>query len=83
MLGFLFTMESLALSLGCDRTQLELAVQQSHPEAPAKVALLWAAQSQLGRLTMAELRGRCDELLANPLVIPSYPLYIMRVRPGA
>ena len=44
MLGFLFSMESLALSLGCDRAQLELAVRQSHPEAPAKVALLWAAQ---------------------------------------
>ena len=43
MLGFLFSMESLALSLGCDRTQLELAVAQSHPEDPSKTALLWAA----------------------------------------
>ncbi|MEO3804944.1 DUF5682 family protein [Nonomuraea sp. B1E8] len=77
MLGFLFTMESLALALGCDRAQLELAVQQSHPEAPAKVALLWAAHTQLGLLTMADLRARCDELLANPLVIPSVPQYIM------
>jgi hypothetical protein len=76
MLGFLFTLESLALALGCDRAQLELAVQQSHPEAPAKVALLWAAQSQLGMLTLAELRSRCDELLANPLVVPSFPLYL-------
>ncbi|MBB6346168.1 hypothetical protein FHU36_002677 [Nonomuraea muscovyensis] len=76
MLGFLFTMEGLALSLGCDRAQLELAVQQSHPEAPAKVALLWAARSQLGLLPLADLRARCDELLANPLVIPSFPLYI-------
>jgi Family of unknown function (DUF5682) len=76
MLGFLFTLESLALALGCDRAQLELAVQQSHPEAPAKVALLWAARSQLGLLPMAELRSRCDELLANPLVVPSFPLYL-------
>ncbi|GLW09654.1 hypothetical protein Misp01_47830 [Microtetraspora sp. NBRC 13810] len=76
MLGFLFSMESFALALGCDHTQLELAVRQSHPEAPAKVALLWAAQSQLGLLPMAELRSRCDELLANPLVVPSFPLYI-------
>ncbi|WP_440106682.1 DUF5682 family protein [Streptosporangium sp. H16] len=75
-LGFLFGMESLALSLGCDRTQLELAVRQSHPEAPAKVALLWAARTQLGLLSQAELRARCDELLANPLVIPSFPLYL-------
>ncbi|TMR99706.1 DUF5682 family protein [Nonomuraea basaltis] len=77
MLGFLFSMESLALALGCDRAQLELAVQQSHPEAPAKVALLWAARNQLGLLPLAELRSRSDELLANPLVVPSFPQYIM------
>ncbi|MFI7633025.1 DUF5682 family protein [Nonomuraea sp. NPDC049400] len=77
MLGFLFSMESLAISLGCDRAQLELAVQQSHPESPAKVALLWAARSQLGLLSQAELRERCDELLANPLVVPSFPHYII------
>ncbi|MFH8799013.1 hypothetical protein ACH4F6_05340 [Streptomyces sp. NPDC017936] len=76
MLGFLFSMESLALSLGCDRTQLELAVAQSHPDDPAKTALLWAAQVQLGTLPRAELRARCDELLDNPLVVPSYPRYL-------
>jgi hypothetical protein len=76
MLGFLFSMESLALSLGCDHAQLELAVRQSHPEAPAKVALLWAARSQLGLLPLAELRSKCDELLANPLVIPAFPQYM-------
>jgi Family of unknown function (DUF5682) len=76
MLGFLFGMESLALSLGCDHAQLELAVRQSHPEAPAKVALLWAAKAQLGLMTRGELRARCDELLANPLVVPSFPLYM-------
>ncbi|MFB4299244.1 hypothetical protein [Actinomadura sp. NTSP31] len=76
MLGFLFGMESLALSLGCDHAQLELAVRQSHPEAPAKVALLWAAKAQLGLMTRDELRARCDALLANPLVVPSFPLYL-------
>jgi Family of unknown function (DUF5682) len=76
MLGFLFSMETLALSLGRDRTQLELAVAQSHPEEPAKVALLWAAQLQLGRLSQADLRARCDELLASPLVLPAYPRYL-------
>ncbi|GAA0348293.1 DUF5682 family protein [Actinoallomurus spadix] len=76
MLGFLFSMESLALSLGCDHSQLELAVRQSHPEAPARIALLWAARSQLGLLPVAELRARYDELLANPLVVPSIPLYL-------
>lgn len=76
MLGFLFSMESLALSLGCDRTQLELAVAQSHPEDPSKVALLWAAQTHLGRLSRAELRTRCDDLLGNPLAVPAYPRYL-------
>ncbi|GIH14160.1 DUF5682 family protein [Rugosimonospora africana] len=76
MLGFLLTMESLALSLGCDRAQLELAVRQSHPEAPAKVALLWAARFQLGLLALADLRSRCDELLDNPLVVPAFPQYL-------
>ncbi|MFD4974759.1 hypothetical protein [Streptomyces sp. NPDC058424] len=76
MLGFLFSMENLALSLGCDRAQLELAVAQSHPEDPSKTALLWAAQVQLGTLSRAELRGRCDALLDNPLVVPAYPRYL-------
>ena len=76
MLGFLFSMEGLALSLGCDRTQLELAVAQSHPEEPSKAALLWAAQVQLGRLSRADLRTRCDELLGNPLALPVYPRYL-------
>jgi hypothetical protein len=76
MLGFLFSMEGLALSLGCDRAQLELAVAQSHPEDPSKTALLWAAQVQLGTLSRAELRTRCDELLDNPLVVPAYPRYL-------
>lgn len=76
MLGFLFSMESLALSLGCDRTQLELAIAGSHPDEPSKVALLWAAQVQLGRLSRAELRERCAGLLANPMVLPAYPRYL-------
>ncbi|MFF2008337.1 DUF5682 family protein [Streptomyces sp. NPDC058195] len=76
MLGFLFSMESLALSLGCDRTQLELAVGQSHPEESSKTALLWAAQVQLGGLSRAQLRARCDALLDNPLVVAAYPRYL-------
>ncbi|MGV9369968.1 hypothetical protein [Micromonospora tulbaghiae] len=76
MLGFLFSMESLALSLGCDRSQLELAVAQAHPEAPAKLALLWAARHQLGLLPLARLREQCAEMLANPLVVPAFPQYL-------
>ncbi|MFJ2093996.1 hypothetical protein ACIOEW_32770 [Streptomyces sp. NPDC087901] len=76
MLGFLFSMENLALSLGCDRAQLQLAMAQSHPREPSRTALLWAAQVQLGQLSRAELRSRCDELLGNPLVVPAYPRYL-------
>lgn len=76
MLGFLFSMESLALSLGCDRTQLELAVAQSHPEDPSKTALLWASQTQIGTMSRSELRERCDDLLTNPLALPTYPRYL-------
>ncbi|TXS50804.1 hypothetical protein [Streptomyces sp. t39] len=76
MLGFLFSMESLALSLGCDRAQLELAVAQCHPRDPSKTALLWAAQVQLGTLSRQELRERCDALLADPMVVPAYPRYL-------
>jgi hypothetical protein len=76
MLGFLFSMEGLALSLGCDRTQLELALAQSHPTEPDRTALLWAAQTHLGTLSRQALRERCDGLLANPLVVPAYPRYL-------
>lgn len=76
MLGFLFGMESLALSLGCDRTQLELAVAQSHPAGKPRTALLWAARTHLGQLDRADLRARCDELLANPMLVSAYPRYL-------
>ncbi|MEU8828116.1 DUF5682 family protein [Streptomyces sp. NPDC048636] len=76
MLGFLFGMESFALSLGCDHSQLELAVRQCHPETADKMALLWAATTHLGLTTRDELRSRCDELLANPLVVPAFPRYL-------
>ncbi|MEU8234350.1 DUF5682 family protein [Actinoplanes sp. NPDC048967] len=76
MLGFLVSLEALALSLGCDRRQLELAVRQSHPRAPMKLALLWAAQHQLGLLPLAELRARVGALLDNPLVVPAFPQYV-------
>ncbi|KLL12000.1 hypothetical protein FrCorBMG51_07830 [Protofrankia coriariae] len=76
MLGFLLTLENLALALGCDRAQLELAVRQSHPREPERTALLWAAQTRLGQLTPAELRARCDDLLTNPLVTGAFPRYL-------
>lgn len=66
MVGFLFGMEGLALSLGCDRTQLELALAQSHPTEPSRTALLWAAQTHLGTLPRTALRERCAEAARQP-----------------
>lgn len=76
MIGFLVTMEGLALSLGCDRSQLEIAVKQSRPGNPAKIALQWAARFQLGELTLEELRRNCDSLLDNPLSVAAFPDYL-------
>lgn len=77
MIGFLFTMEGLALSLGCDRAQLELAVKQSHPDGPAKTALQWAARYQLGELSLGDLRDRCESLLDNPMSVAAFPDYLI------
>src|SRR5262249_171233 len=76
MLGFLFSMEGLALSLGCDRTQLELAAAQSHPEEPSKAALLWAAQVQLAPPSPPDLPTPSDQLPRNPLALSVYPRYL-------
>ncbi|RMI44628.1 DUF5682 family protein [Streptomyces triticirhizae] len=76
MLGFLFGLEGFAVSLGCDRTQLELAVRQSHPSEPDRTALLWAAEHRLDLLPLPGLRERCAALLANPLVVPAFPRYV-------
>lgn len=75
-LGFVLTLETLALSLGCDRSQLDLAIAGSHPTEPERVALRWAVQVHLGVLTRGELRSRCQEILANPMLLPGYPRYL-------
>lgn len=79
MMGFIFTLESLALSLGCDRSQLLIAIRQSNDvEISAdKVGLLWSAQFLLGERSSAEIRGFFDEALENELLIPALPNYIM------
>ena len=63
MLQFIFTLESLALSLGCERSQLVIAVRQSAPVTtdPPKLALLWSAECVLRLRDVASLSGplRC------------------------
>lgn len=78
MLAFVFTLESLALSLGCDRSQLVIAIRQaSQLDVPAdKLGLLWSAQYLLGERSLSSIRAFFDEALANPLVVRALPSYI-------
>jgi hypothetical protein len=78
MLAFIFNLESLALSLGCNRSQLVIAVQQAGPvtDDPNKIGLLWAAELVLKLREVSSIRAFFDELLENPLALASFPSYI-------
>ncbi|MCI0647541.1 MAG: DUF5682 family protein [Chloroflexi bacterium] len=78
MLGFIFTLESLALSLGCSRSELLIAVGQAgQVEAdPAKMGLLWTAEWLLKLRPLEEIRAFFDHVLANPLLAPAFPDYL-------
>lgn len=78
MLAFVFTLESLALSLGCQRSQLAIAVRQSGPvtDDPHKTGLLWTAEWLLGLRAVETIRAFFDELLDNPLTVASMPAYL-------
>jgi hypothetical protein len=78
MLAFVFNLESLALSLGCSRSQLVIAVQQSGPvtEDPNKLGLLWAAEWLLALRRVEDIRAFFDGLLENRLALASFPAYV-------
>lgn len=76
MLAFIFTQEALAFSMGCQRSQLLIAVRQAAPEDPPKRALLWASQWVLGEKSESELRDEFTHLLGQPLLLPAFPDYI-------
>lgn len=78
MLAFVFTLESLALSLGSSRSQLLIAVQQTGPvtDDPNKIGMLWAAEVLLGLRTLDAIRVFFDHLLENRLALPSFPAYV-------
>lgn len=78
MLAFLFTLESLALSFGCQRSQLVIAVKQSGgvTEDPTKIGLLWSAEWLLGIRDINQIRAFLDEVLSNVLMLPTFPSYI-------
>src|SRR5262249_8204099 len=78
MLAFIFNLESLALSLGCNRSQLLIAVQQAGPvtDDPNKLGLLWSAEWVLGLRTVEQIREFFDRLFENRLAVASFPAYI-------
>lgn len=78
MLQFIFTLESLALSLGCERSQLSIALRQAAPVTvdPPKLALLWSAECALRLRDVASIRSRFDELIENELTLPALPDYL-------
>ncbi len=78
MLQFIFTLESLALSLGCERSQLVIAVRQGALVAtdPPKLALLWTAECVLRLRDVASLRSHFDALIDNELLLPTLPDYL-------
>lgn len=78
MLAFLFTLESLALSFGCQRSQLLIAVSQAGPgtEDPTKLGLLWAAEWLLGLRKPEHIREFLDRVLENEMLLPAFPAYV-------
>jgi hypothetical protein len=78
MLAFIFNLESLALSLGCNRSQLLIAVQQAGPvtDDPNKLGLLWSAEWVLGLRTVEQIREFFDHLFENRLAVAAFPGYI-------
>ncbi len=78
MFGFIFTLESFALAMGCSRSQLLIAVRQtgqSQPE-PGKLGLLWTAEWLLNLRTLEEIRAFFAHVLTNPLMMAAFPDYL-------
>ncbi|OUL18495.1 hypothetical protein BV378_36070 [Nostoc sp. RF31YmG] len=78
MLNFIFTLESLALSLGCNRSQLLIGVKQSSQglDDPAKIGLLWTTEWLLTLRKLEEIREFFDEVINNEMLIKSFPEYL-------
>ncbi|MBW4576754.1 MAG: hypothetical protein KME08_15885 [Aphanothece sp. CMT-3BRIN-NPC111] len=78
MLGFIFTLESLALALGCNRSQLFIGVQQASQglEDPAKLGLLWTTEWLLSLRTLEQIRSFFDQVLNNPMLTAAFPDYL-------
>jgi hypothetical protein len=75
MLAFVFSLENLALSLGCQRSQVIIAVRQAAPLTtdPGKLGLLWAAEWTLELKRGDEVRAEFNALMDNPMSLSALP----------
>ena len=78
MLAFIFTLESLALAMGCARSQLVIALEQARGETadPEKLGLLWAAEWLVQLRDEAGLIAAFSTVLDHPLGRRAYPRYL-------
>ncbi|MGE0328785.1 MAG: DUF5682 family protein, partial [Polyangiaceae bacterium] len=78
MLEFILTLESLALSLGCERSQFVIAIRQAAPEVDdaTKLGLLWSVESVLQIIDFQELRARLERVFDNELTLKALPEYL-------
>lgn len=78
VLSFVFTLESLALAMGCNRTQLMIAIElaASNAAEPEKLGLLWAAEWMVQRRSSDELAEAFGRILEHPLGRSAYPRYL-------
>lgn len=78
MLQFILTMESLALSLGCGRSELVIAIRQAGLTTvdPVKLSLLWSVECVLQLRSIAALRAQFDRVLDNPVALTTLPSWL-------
>ena len=78
MLSFVFTLEGLALAMGCSRSQLMIALDHAAVEAtdPEKLGLLWAAEWLVQIRDDEGVRSAFAEILDHPLGRTAYPRYL-------
>jgi Family of unknown function (DUF5682) len=78
MLGFIFTLESFALAMGSQRSQLIIGLQQAaFEQVPAeKIGLLWGAEWLVGLRDLPSIREHLTALLRDELRLPSVPGYL-------
>ena len=83
MLGFLFSMESLALSLGCDRAQLELAVRAVAPGGARQGGAAVGGPAPARPAAAGRAAGALRRAAGQPAGGAGVPAVPQRLRAGA